>query len=61
MASTPSPRALEKASGTLFSADGFGRFGDADPDSPWVDEGRRYYLNIVGKYGGPPPPPSPGG
>ena len=42
---------FEKASGTLFSADGFGRFGDADPDSPWVDEGRRYYLNIVGKYG----------
>lgn len=41
----------EKSSGTLFSADGFGRFGDADPASPWVDEARRYYLNIVGKYG----------
>ena len=41
----------EKSSGTLFSADGFGRFGDADPAAPWVDEGRRYYLNIVGKYG----------
>lgn len=41
----------EKSSGTLFSADGFGRFGDADPAAPWVDEARRYYLNIVGKYG----------
>ena len=42
---------FEKSSGTLFSADGFGRFGDADPAAPWVDEARRYYLNIVGKYG----------
>ena len=41
----------EKTSGTLFSADGFGRFGDADPAAPWLDEARRYYLNIVGKYG----------
>jgi len=41
----------ESSEKILFSADGFGRFGDADPDSPWVDEGRRYYLNIVGKYG----------
>ena len=41
----------ESASKTLFSADGFGRFGDTDPDSPWVDEARRYYINIVGKYG----------
>ena len=41
----------EKTSGTLFSADGFGRFGSTSPDEPWVDEARRYYLNIVGKYG----------
>ena len=41
----------ERASKTLFSADGFGRFGSADPDQPWVDEARRYYINIVGKYG----------
>ena len=41
----------ESASKTLFSADGFGRFGDTDPVTPWVDEARRYYINIVGKYG----------
>ncbi len=41
----------ESAGKVLFSADGFGRFGNADPDAPWVDEARRYYINIVGKYG----------
>lgn len=41
----------ERASKTLFSADGFGRFGDDDPSAPWVEEARRYYTNIVGKYG----------
>ncbi len=41
----------ESTSKTLFSADGFGRFGSADPDGPWTDEARRYYVNIVGKYG----------
>lgn len=41
----------EGTSKTLFSADGFGRFGSTDPDEPWVDEARRYYINIVGKYG----------
>ena len=41
----------ESTSKTLFSADGFGRFGSTDPDEPWVDEARRYYINIVGKYG----------
>ncbi len=41
----------ERASKTLFSADAFGRFGPADPELPWADEARRYYLNIVGKYG----------
>ena len=35
----------------LFSADGFGKFGALDTDEPWIDEARRYYLNIVGKYG----------
>lgn len=35
----------------LFSADGFGKFGDLDTDEPWDDEARRYYINIVGKYG----------
>ena len=35
----------------LFSADGFGRFGDGNPETEWVEEARRYYLNIVGKFG----------
>lgn len=35
----------------LFSADGFGKFGALDTEEPWIDEARRYYLNIVGKYG----------
>ena len=35
----------------LFSADGFGRFGPGEDTFPWDDEARRYYLNIVGKYG----------
>lgn len=37
---------------TLFSADGFGKFGvyAADPDD-WACEARRYYFNICGKYG----------
>lgn len=38
---------------TLFSADGFGRFGAPDPSQPWACEARRYYFNIVGKYGLP--------
>jgi flavorubredoxin len=39
---------------TLFSADGFGKFGvkDAEPDD-WACEARRYYFNICGKYGAP--------
>ncbi|MBO4695384.1 MAG: FprA family A-type flavoprotein [Clostridia bacterium] len=41
----------ESTTKTLFSADGFGRFGDFNEDSPWDDEARRYYFNIVGKYG----------
>ena len=35
----------------LFSADGFGKFGTPDTDEPWIDEARRYYIGIVGKYG----------
>ncbi len=38
----------------LFSADGFGRFGAVakfDENADWASEARRYYLNIVGKYG----------
>ena len=36
---------------TVFSADGFGKFGALDKDEPWDDEARRYYVGIVGKYG----------
>ena len=35
----------------LFSADAFGKFGALDADEPWIDEARRYYIGIVGKYG----------
>lgn len=35
----------------LFSADAFGRFGPYDPSYEWDDEARRYYFNIVGKFG----------
>ncbi len=35
----------------LFSADAFGKFGALDVEEPWLDEARRYYLNIVGKFG----------
>ena len=41
----------EKSEQILFSADAFGRFGGADPKEEWTDEARRYYINIVGKYG----------
>ena len=37
----------------LFSADGFGKFGALDTDEDWACEARRYYFNIVGKYGNP--------
>ena len=38
---------------TLFSADGFGKFGANDVEDPegWDCEARRYYFGIVGKYG----------
>ena len=37
----------------LFSADGFGKFGALSHDEDWACEARRYYFNIVGKYGIP--------
>ncbi len=49
---------LDTATGILFSADAFGKFGAlsktafwADEDPDWACEGRRYYFNICGKYG----------
>ena len=41
----------EKTEKILFSADGFGKFGTLDTDEDWTCEARRYYFNIVGKYG----------
>ena len=41
----------EKTEKVLFSADGFGKFGALDTDEDWACEARRYYFNIVGKYG----------
>ncbi len=43
--------AYEISSKTLFSADGFGKFGASDAEGGWACEARRYYYNIVGKYG----------
>lgn len=52
---------LEETEGVLFSADAFGAFGafsgnlfsaPALYESRWLDEARRYYANIVGRYGG---------
>lgn len=36
---------------TLYSADGFGKFGALDAEEDWACEARRYYFGIVGKYG----------
>ena len=45
----------EQSTKTLFSADGFGKFGalskEEEDDEGWACEARRYYFNIVGKYG----------
>ena len=44
----------ESTEKVLFSADGFGRFGAVakyDANADWASEARRYFLNIVGKYG----------
>ena len=53
---------FDTATGTLFSADAFGTFGamngnifadQVDFEKEWLDDARRYYTNIVGKYGSP--------
>lgn len=41
----------DKKDKVLFSADGFGKFGALSSDEDWDCEARRYYINIVGKYG----------
>ena len=51
---------FDTTDGILFSADAFGTFGaldgklfadEVDFDRDWIDDARRYYTNIVGKYG----------
>ena len=51
---------FDTTNGVLFSADAFGSFGTLDGklfndevnfDRDWIDDARRYYTNIVGKYG----------
>lgn len=51
---------FEPSTGILFPADAFGKFGalekcgySSDEEKDWIPEARRYYLNIVGKYGAP--------
>ena len=51
---------FDEADGTLYSADAFGKFGTLSKcgfygrdDDDWACEARRYYFNIVGKYGAP--------
>ena len=41
----------EQSEKILFSADGFGKFGALCNEEEWDCEARRYYINIVGKYG----------
>ena len=43
--------AYEKTEKIVFAADGFGKFGTLDTEEDWTCEARRYYFNIVGKYG----------
>ena len=43
--------AYEKSEKILFSADAFGKFGALDMPEDWDCEARRYYFNIVGRYG----------
>ena len=45
--------AYEEEEKILFSADAFGRFGSLERTAraPWAPQARRYYYNIVGKYG----------
>lgn len=44
---------FDKTDGVLFSADAFGKFGALSKNGTWLDEARRYFINIVGKYGVP--------
>ncbi len=41
----------EQTEKLLFTADAFGKFGTLDTDEDWDCEARRYYFNIVGRYG----------
>lgn len=41
----------EQTEKILFSADAFGKFGTIETNDSWINEARRYYFNIVGKYG----------
>ncbi len=41
----------EEVEKVLFSADAFGKFGALDVEEDWDCEARRYYFNIVGKFG----------
>ncbi|MBQ9871937.1 MAG: FprA family A-type flavoprotein [Eubacterium sp.] len=43
----------EQSEKVFFAADAFGKFGTLDTDEDWACEARRYYFNIVGKYGAP--------
>ncbi len=44
--------AYDESDQTLYSADAFGKFGVAAADADdWICEARRYYYNLVGKYG----------
>ena len=43
----------EESEKVLFSADAFGTFGPSNAAAAWLPEARRYYFNIVGKYGTP--------
>ena len=47
------PVEYETIEKVLFSADGFGKFGALAHEEDWACEARRYYFNIVGKYGAP--------
>ena len=41
----------EQTEKILFAADAFGKFGSLEVHDNWIDEARRYYIGIVGKYG----------
>ena len=41
----------ETTTKSIFTADAFGKFGALDCNEEWACEARRYYFNIVGKFG----------